>query len=148
MADFDNHKLLLSVNGISSHQNDRVGFGVDENDREWNENNSGLGLIARRVKNRMMHDIMFGQYKNSLGNNSIYGAYGLKKRLFGDNKGFHLDGGITAGLVSGYDLPISPMLLPTLSVGNENIDFNVRYQPHIPGITPEVYMMNMDYRLK
>jgi hypothetical protein len=144
--DFQDPTLFLTKNGVSHHVTPIQEIEPRNGNTEWNENNDGIGLLTKQLKNSLIHELMIGQYKNSLGNNSIYGAYGLKKRLF-DN-GFHIDGGITAGLVSGYDIPIAPMLLPTLSIGNDNFDFNIRYQPRVGDLSPEVFMFNTDYRIK
>lgn len=140
--DFLDYTPYLTINGASKHTPASEYRNVD-----WNEQNQGFGLIGKKINKDIIDSIGIGQYLNSLGKNSIYGMMGKQKRLLGGDN-FHLDAGGRAGLVTGYDLPVVPMLQPMLSLGGKNFDINLAWQPKVPGLTPEVFMLNADYRLK
>lgn len=155
--DFQDYTTYLTINGSSKHTTEgrdvdtyvgppghRLKFGTKY--EKWNENNQGYGIKLQGVENDLVTSYLLGQYKNSLGKNTNYVGAQWQKRFGSDSA--HMDLGILAGLATGYEAPITPMLLPTLSLGNNNMDFNIRYAPEIKNVTPEVLMFNMDYKLK
>lgn len=148
MMDFQDYIPYLTINGISKHMEERNSGAFGKSNAKWNEQNQGYGLIGKNVDGDLVKTIGMGQYLNSLERPSNYAAVGLQKRLLNGPYG-HLDLGGRAGLVTGYDVPLAPMLQPLLTLGlGSNTDINLGYQPKVPGITPEVWMLNMDYRLK
>lgn len=138
IPDLTGYNTYLEINGASRHTPSPEYDGVD-----WNQENPGIGLIIKKRLGNAIRSMMIGQYKNSLNENSNYIAAQYQKRLIG-NDDFHIDAGGRAGLVTGYSLPVVPMLQPTLTIGGQNMDFNIGYQPRVDGMTPEVYMFNVD----
>ena len=138
--DFQDYTPYLTINGVSKHSEDSA-----FPNKKWNEKNQGYGLELKKAQGNAVRTLIAGQYNNSLNNLSNYIAYMMQKRL--GNENLHADFGVTLGGVTGYDLPVTPMVQPTLSVGGKNFDTNLRYQPRIEGYTPEVWSLNSSYRL-
>lgn len=140
-------EILLELNGLSKHGKGRKRTLDDLNRDSFNENNSGMGLLARWLDEDIITEFGLGQYRNSLGDPSNYIQFNKKKRLLSGDLG-HIDAGLSAGLITGYPgIDVMPALLPLLSVGTKNFDMNLRYTPNIEGITPETFMLNADYKL-
>lgn len=157
--DFFDYNQYITINGASRHLEERPGNTHGESGsllatkqsgnsggNGWNESNQGYGVKLQKVDNNLVTSYLLGQYKNSLGRNTDYIGAQWQKRFGSDSA--HADLGVLAGLATGYNAPVTPMILPTLSLGTNNMDFNVRYAPHIENVTPEVLMFNMDYKLK
>lgn len=87
--------LLISMPAVASdlHYNIHLGSVHINAEQEYNERNPGLGIDYRTW--------IAGVYRNSLDNVSVYAG-----------KSFELSQhfGIKAGLVTGYDDPVSPMI--------------------------------------
>lgn len=137
----------LTVNGVSRHITPISVEAPSNGASRWNESNYGLGIsLKNNTEDGLLRSLLLGQYHNSIGNNTTYAGAEFGKRLLGNDK-LNLNGGVTAGLMTGYDIPLVPMILPTLSVGVGDANYNLRYSPHVPGMSPEVYMFNVDYKL-
>lgn len=144
--DFSDYDLYLTINGSSKHGSPRSEYSRTQ--EKWNEQNNGYGFALKKLEDDIVTTLMGGTYKNSLGKDSVYGAIGWQKRLFNSEMG-HFDIGARLGGVTGYDYPVVPMAqgLATIGLGR-NTDINIGYQPKVDGLTPEVWMLNADYKLK
>lgn len=138
--------MYFTLNGASNHLTPLSEIHGTSSTGEWNQQNPGVGLELQKEDSGLVTSYMLGQYLNSNYNNTNYLGAQYQKR-FG-NENFHADVGALAGLATGYNMPVTPMLLPTLTIGSKYFDINARYTPKIEGLTPEVWMLNMDYKLK
>jgi hypothetical protein len=138
--DLHDYTPYLTINGASQHMPAPEFRGV-----EWNQQNPGLGVELKKAEGNAIRGLLAGFYKNSINKQSNYLAY-LMQHRFGDEN-LHADAGLRIGGITGYDIPVVPMVQPVLTLGGKNLDVNLGYTPHIQGITPEVYMLNASYRL-
>lgn len=140
--DFSSYLPYLTINGASQHTPDSKFPNA-----HWNQENSGYGL---KFKNPALEDwlrsVIIGQYKNSINRPSTYAAAVFGKRLLG-NDNLNLNAGLRAGLVSGYNKSVVPMLQPVFTVGTKNADLNFGIIPRVDGFTPTVYTFNTDFKL-
>lgn len=95
----------INVGGGSYH--------YDANGRAWgfNESNPGLGVTWAGVQLPAAGtaDVSVGYYKNSLGRGSFYAGF--------DKLPYSIAGGragITAIVATGYDVPVLPIVAPTI----------------------------------
>lgn len=155
--DLSDYDTYVTINGISKHAKEKWEVQKDEKQGgwwygdTWNESNPGFGITLKKNELDNLRKLTAGIYKNSNYEPSIYAGYEIGKRLFGD-KDLHLDAGLLLGGVTGYIpdnrmIPV-PAVVPTISAGNGLFDVNLRYQPEVKGITPEVYSVNFDYLLQ
>lgn len=143
LSDYD---IYFTVNGASKHVTPISEIKPTNGNAEWNEKNQGFGLTAKKTNSNTTRSLGVGQYLNSLGDNSNYLIGGLQKRLLGNND-LYLDAGGRAGLLTGYGPPVLPMGQVLLTLGNKDMGVNLGWNPHVPDVTPEVYMLNFDYKL-
>lgn len=119
-------KFNAVVNGKSYHFNSTY---------DWNENNFGLGIeyefdstSAWRVV------IMANAFRDSTDNMSYMAGAGLHRRLYETERlsGFYVQVGLNAFIMTRDDVDNSkpfPGILPSMSIGNEKIGFNLTYLP-------------------
>ena len=129
-----NGDYSLNVNGKSKH------LGADV---KYNEDNPALGLLAEKDG----EFLTAGGYKNSFGDPSYYLGGGVKKRYGG--KDFYIEPGILAGLVTGYEDALTPMILPMISAGLMDIGkINMMYAPEVKDKNPATLMFNLSVPFK
>ena len=122
--------IIYQQNGLSYHPTDRT----------YNEKNYGEGL-ALRDRGEWIKQIAIGRYLNSLNKESKYLDLSAHKKLNG-----LMSIGAGTGIVTGYGDPV-PYVLPELRIGNKDYEANIRYAPKTE-FSPEVWMLNLGYRLK
>lgn len=132
LLDIFDGDYYLNLNGMSKHLG---------SNKEYNENNPGLGLT---IDNDGKF-ITAGGYKNSFGEPSYYLGGGVKKRLGG--KDFYIEPGVLAGLISGYEDTLTPMIMPMLGVGGRNNGLNLMLAPKTDK-NPTTIMMNYSVPIK
>jgi hypothetical protein len=81
----------------------------------YNENNAGVGLKWRRGEADGTLFVTLGTFRNSLARSSTYSGIGSDWHLTGPVKLR-----LTAGLVTGYDIPLAPFVFPELLVGRKS----------------------------
>ena len=129
-----NGDYYLNVNGASKH--------LGTNDK-FNENNPGLGILAEKDGKFLTA----GGYKNSFSDPSFYVGGGLKKRY--GNKHAYIEPGILAGLVTGYEDPLTPMVLPMITAGLYDFGaLNLMYAPEVKDKNPATLMLNYSIPIK
>ena len=79
----------------------------------YNENNAGFGLKWRRGDGTPF--VTLGTFRNSLDRSSNYTGMGSDWHLYGPVKLR-----LTAGLVTGYEVPLAPFVFPELLVGRKS----------------------------
>jgi len=133
--------LYLDIHGYSKHRDWENHVDVQMHPELSNgfiEINPGVGLTYEFDN---WQSASVGVYKNSLGNNTVYGAYGSKFKF--NN---HVAVTLNVGIVSGYYKTFSPMVAPALSIGNE-YRVNIGFIPEINKITPEVSYVNFQIKI-
>jgi len=116
------------------------GKALHENNKNFNENNTGLGFKYNfSEKNKWIPFINGGFFKDSLSNTSKYLGGGSKRRflLGADKDAWHIDAGITAFLMTRKDYKNNrPFLgaLPFVSLGTNQFAINATY---IPSVNPK-----------
>lgn len=92
--------------------------------RDFNEFNPGVGLHVS------LPDLPFyaaaGVYRNSLYSTSVYAGIG-KDFALGGPFSFRL----TAGAVTGYEVPVAPALLPELVISGAHYGVSIGYMPKL-----------------
>ena len=97
--------------------------------KKYRENNYGIGLEKG--------GLLGGYYRNSRDKDSLYLAKELTMRLLGgDSAG--IDGGVVLGGVTGYDMPITPLLLPELIARFGDHKLALTAAPSFKGTSPSV----------
>lgn len=94
-----------NIGGTSYH--------YDGHGRRWgfNESNPGTGLTWANVDVPAIGaaDVSMGHYRNSIGNDTVYvGIHKLPYSVAGGRAGF------TAILATGYEIPVLPIVAPTI----------------------------------
>jgi hypothetical protein len=107
-------KISAVVNGKSYHFNSRY---------DWNENNYGFGIEHEFEQRSAWKKIAM----------AMAGA-GLHRRVYETDKlaGFYIYAGVNAFLMTRDDVNDSkpfPGLLPSISIGNAKVGFNLAYMP-------------------
>lgn len=95
---------------------------------KYNEQNYGLGLRFQTEH----HFTMIGGYRNSLYRDSFYVGVGKEFYSYGPFS-FRL----LAGLVTGYMIPVAPMVLPEVVARFGRLGVAINFVPHIgplPGV--------------
>ena len=114
------------VNGKSHHFNSSY---------DWNEDNTGLGLEYEFAqKSAWKRVAMANGFRDSTNNMSYMAGAGLHRRIYETEKlaGFYVYAGINAFLMTRDDVNGSrpfPGVLPSISIGNDKIGFNLTYLP-------------------
>ena len=114
------------INGKSYHFNST---------HDWNENNLGLGIeheFASQSKWRTT--VMANAFRDSTDSMSYMAGGGLHRRLFETERmsGFYVSAGLNAFVMTRSDVGDSrpfPGILPSVSIGNEKVGFNLTYLP-------------------
>ena len=136
----------LDINGLSRHSESAEEFlgktRADAIGGSWNERNYGLGVTAK--EGNTLYSL--GGYMNSFNEPSIYAGMGYEFPL---SDKYDISLGALAGIVTGYEEPITPMVLPKLSFGLGDFgNINFMYAPEYKDKSPEVWMMNFSVPIK
>ena len=119
-------KFNAVVNGKSYHFNSTY---------DWNENNFGLGIeheFDSKSAWRVM--VMANAFRDSTDKMSYMAGAGLHRRLYETERlaGFYVQVGLNAFIMARDDVDNSkpfPSILPSMSIGNQKIGFNLTYLP-------------------
>lgn len=118
--------LNAVLNGRSIH--------VDATEN-WNEDNIGLGLEYEfNSDSRWKKQVMVNGFRDSNFEMSYMAGAGLHRNLFASEglNGFYIDAGINAFLMTRRDFNDNrpfPGAVPSLTIGNRAIGFNLSYLP-------------------
>ncbi len=102
---------------------------------DWNENNTGLGIEYEFEQTGAWKTVaMANGFRDSTNTMSYMAGAGLHRRIYETDQlaGFYVYAGINAFLMTRDDVNNSkpfPGLLPSLSVGNRKVGFNLTYLP-------------------
>ena len=102
---------------------------------DWNENNTGLGVEYQfEQKSAWRKVVMANGFRDSNNNMSYMAGAGLQRRLYETHKlgGFYIYAGLSAFVMTRDDVNGSkpfPGILPSVSIGNDKIGFNLTYLP-------------------
>lgn len=119
-------KFNAVVNGKSYHFNSTY---------DWNENNFGLGIEHEfDSKSAWRVVVMANTFRDSTDNMSYMAGAGLHRRLYETERlsGLYVQVGLNAFIMTRDDVVNSkpcPSILPSVSIGNEKIGFNLTYLP-------------------
>jgi len=119
-------KFNAVVNGKSYHFN---------SDYRWNEDNSGFGMEHEFDHESLWKKvIMANGFRDSANNMSYMAGAGIHRRLYQTEKlgGFYIYAGINAFLMTRKNINDNkpfPGVLPSVSIGNEKMGFNLTYLP-------------------
>lgn len=136
-------QYYLDINGVSKHLS-------NDYDVDFNENNKGGGItLEQKEKNNLIRMLTAGGFKNSYNNNSFYAGGGLAKRFYMNGpKSPYLDIGGVAGGVTGYDKAVSPLVMPMMSLGMDDLyKLRLMYAPETKQ-NPATLMGNVGIRFK
>ena len=123
---------FLDINGLSKH------FGGDQ---EYNEVNPGIGITRETENDKVVKALMAGVYENSFEDPSAYIGGHLARR-FGDD--YYMDLGVSGGLITGYEEPITPMAALMMQLGKKDLGrMKLQYVPSIEAKEPSLIMMNL-----
>ncbi|MDJ0711388.1 MAG: hypothetical protein QNJ14_13420 [Woeseiaceae bacterium] len=106
-----------------------------ESDRNWNENNSGLGIEYVFGGGETWTAIaMMNGFRDSTDNMSYMVGAGLHRRLYQSEQlaGFYVDVGLNAFFMTREDIDNNkpfPGILPSISLGTEKVGMNLTYIP-------------------
>ena len=114
------------INGKSYHLNSSY---------EWNENNYGFGFEHQfEQKSPWRKLAMANGFRDSTENMSYMAGAGLHRRLYETDRldGFYVYAGLNAFVMTRDDInggkPF-PGILPSISMGNDKVGFNLTYMP-------------------
>jgi hypothetical protein len=102
---------------------------------DWNENNAGLGVEYQfKQKSPWRKIVMANGFRDSNYNMSYMAGAGLQHRIYETHKlgGFYVYAGLNAFVMTRDDVNNSepfPGILPSISIGNEKVGFNLTYLP-------------------
>ena len=119
-------KFNAVVNGKSYHF---------DSSYDWNENNYGFGLEHQFEQKSAWRTIaMANGFRDSTDNMSYMAGAGLHRRLYETHKlaGFYVYAGLNAFVMTRDDVNGSkpfPGILPSISIGNDKVGFNLTYMP-------------------
>src|SRR5210317_426592 len=119
-------KTSAVVNGKSYHFNSRY---------DWNENNYGFGIEHEfEQKSAWKKVAMANGFRDSTNNMSYMAGAGLHRRLYETDRldGFYIYAGLNAFVMTRADVNGSkpfPGILPSISIGNDKVGFNLTYMP-------------------
>lgn len=103
--------------------------------QDWNEDNVGLGVEYQfATESRWKKQVMVNGYRDSNEDMSYMAGAGLHRNLFATDRlnGFYVDAGINAFLMTRRDVNDNrpfPGAVPSLSIGNQHMGFNLTYLP-------------------
>ena len=118
--------LSAVINGKSFH--------IDST-HDWNEDNVGIGFEYQfSSQSRWKKVLMVNGFRDSTNSMSYMAGGGLHRTLFSTHRlnGFYIDAGINAFLMTRHDFNDNkpfPGALPSLTIGNDKMGFNVAYLP-------------------
>ena len=118
--------LSAVVNGKSHHFNSTY---------DWNEDNYGFGVEHQFEQKSAWRTIaMANGFRDSTDNMSYMAGAGLHRRLYETHKlaGFYVYAGLNAFIMTRDDVNGSkpfPGILPSISIGNDKVGFNLTYMP-------------------
>ncbi|MDI1226879.1 MAG: hypothetical protein PSY14_04255 [bacterium] len=129
------------ISGLSHHFGQRSYWDENGQNRKWNETNYGAGLEYQLSKHFY---VAAGGYKNSIHRASFYGGVGAET-----NGGKPLGLGIEAGLITGYEIPVVPSVIPYVRIGSRNAPVNLKINviPPIKGLTPAVVAVQARFKI-
>lgn len=119
-------ELSAVFNGKSYH------LGAAEN---WNEHNYGLGLEYQfDTESRWKSILMANGFRDSDDNMSYMAGGGIYRNFYATDRlqGFYIDAGINAFLMTRKDVNDNrpfPGVLPSVTIGNRYMGFNLTYLP-------------------
>jgi len=119
-------EISTVINGKSYH------LGASE---DWNDNNYGLGLEYEFAsETRWKKRLMANGFRDSNNEMSYMAGGGIHRNLYSGNrlKGLYVDAGINAFLMTRKDINDNqpfPAALPSVTVGNRYVGFNLTYLP-------------------
>ena len=119
-------KFNAVVNGKSYHF---------DSSYDWNENNYGFGLEHQFEQKSAWRTIaMANGFRDSTDNMSYMAGAGIHRRLYETHKlaGFYVYAGLNAFIMTRDDVNGSkpfPGILPSISIGNDKVGFNLTYMP-------------------
>ncbi len=140
--------LLITVSTVIADELHLIvsGKAIHFSDKNFNENNTGLGFeYDFKERNNWIPLITGASFKDSNSQTSNYFGGGTKRRFrfSQDPKGFHIDAGIMAFIMTRYDYKNNdPFIaaLPFASFGFEWFAINVTYVPKMkPKMVSFVY---------
>ncbi len=114
------------INGKSHHYNSTF---------DWNEDNYGVGVEYEFNSDSAWKKIaMANGFRDSTDSMSYMAGAGLHRRIFETDKlaGFYIYAGLNAFVMTRIDVNGSkpfPGILPSVSIGNEKVGFNLTYLP-------------------
>ena len=118
--------LSAVVNGKSHHFNSTY---------DWNEDNYGFGIEHQFEQKSAWRTIaMANGFRDSTNNMSYMAGAGLHRRIYETDKlaGFYVYAGLNAFVMTRADVNGSkpfPGILPSISIGNDKVGFNLTYMP-------------------
>ena len=122
--------LAGNINGVINGKSYHIDSSYD-----WNEDNVGLGIeYELEQKSAWKKVIMANGFRDSADGISYMAGAGLHRRLYETDKlaGFYVYAGLNAFVMTREDVnggdPF-PGLLPSLSLGNSKMGFNLTYLP-------------------
>lgn len=119
-------KFNVIVNGKSYHFNSSY---------DWNENNFGFGVEHEFTQKSAWRKVaMVNGFRDSTDNMSYMVGAGLHRRVYETDKlaGFYVYAGLNAFLMTREDVNDNrpfPGILPSVSIGNDNVGLNLSYLP-------------------
>ena len=122
--------LAGSVNAILNGKSYHINSSYD-----WNENNTGLGIEYEFGQKSAWKKIaMANGFRDSADGMSYMAGAGLHRRLFETDKWhqFSIYAGLSAFVMTREDVNDGkpfPGVLPSISVGNSSVGFNLTYMP-------------------
>lgn len=125
--------------GVSDHHTSEPGK---------NENNFGMGLLYEWSDSPdTKRYYTGGYYRNSQDGDTLYGGYGIKHTVISHGD-WYVDFGAVAGVLTGYEAAsIIPVVLPTLTIGNNSAAVNIQYVPSVNDMNAETVTFNLLIRL-
>jgi hypothetical protein len=114
------------INGKSYHINSSY---------DWNESNLGVGLEYEFTSTSAWRTILMANaFRDSTDAMSYMAGGGLHRRLFETERlaGIYVSAGLNAFVMTRSDVEDSrpfPGILPSISIGNDNVGFNLTYLP-------------------
>ena len=102
---------------------------------DWNEDNFGLGLEHEfDSESAWRTTVMANGFRDSTDNMTYMAGAGLHRQLFSTERmsGFYVYAGLNAFIMTRDDVENSkpfPGILPSVSIGNEKVGFNLTYLP-------------------
>jgi hypothetical protein len=119
-------KFSAVISGRSYHFNSTY---------DWNEDNFGLGIEHEfDSKSAWRTTVMANGFRDSTDKMSYMAGAGLHRRIFETERlsGFYVHAGLNAFVMTRDDVDNSkpfPGILPSVSIGNEKLGFNLTYLP-------------------